>query len=334
MENERRIYLKTGAVLTMDKDSIICESPLGERIYLTAGQQRLLKKLAEYLNRPLAYDLLYTAYANEDHILTYTGGINSNIAKMKRTFPACIRTEIKNTRNLGYRLEGTFMVEETCKSETKSTSYLAELTGEYYGFYLDPLGSGAVLGAYFYIENRGSAASPEMAVAMISGIRSRDMLLSATLRDIFFADTTSYQESFRGYKETLSENDKRCSFSEGTITLDHNLAVLQLHMKNYGKWEIFLDLENYLKGNRKKEEAKDYYRGGLGLVVATNTFHGTYCQRFGMIRNLFIKEHLWTKEDKMTEMLKLLDGSRQADWKPLKLSGWLDKCWYNWMMDT
>lgn len=334
MKNSKYIYLNSGAAIIIEDDILTCADPSGAEIHLTAGQQRLLKKLADNLNRPVTYDSLYAAYASNDQLLIYTGNANSNIAKMKRTFPDCIRRSIKNTRNMGYTLDGAIDTSPKQPLCTNEPLHITELTGNYYGYYLDPLGEGTSLGTYLHIENAGSISEPKMKAYMIFGIRNNQVLLSKELADVFSPDNRNYEEAFRNLKKALSENDKRCSWSEGMVTSDGNLAIIQLNIDNgHGKWELMIDMENYLKCTREKNEDKNYYRGGLGLVLASRTLHGTYCLRLGLIRKSFMKESFGTGHEKMIDMLKVMDGSKQAEWKPLKLSGWLDKCWYNLIMD-
>lgn len=331
MENIKLIRLENGVIIDIRDESLTCTDVDDTTIFLTVGQQKLLKKLADNLNRTVPFDRLYASYATAQQMVCI-GNENSNIAKMKRTFPDCIRSSIKNTRDLGYRLEGTFISSASDILPKVTPSPLAELTGDYYGFYLDPLGNGTLLSAYLHIDNIGSADTPELMAYMISGIRNQQVLCDDNLAKIFTLDTFNYEKYFREYKEMLSENDQRCSWGEGTLSYKDNLALLTLTL-NHGNWEVFIDMENYLKGNRKKENENDYYRGGLGLVLATRTIHGTYCLRMGLVRKSFFKDSLLTDKEKMAEMFKIMDGSRDAEWKPLKLSGWLDKRWYDLIMD-
>lgn len=340
------ISLPNGTKLTIEQNILLCQSPSGELLHLTAGQQKLLRQLAMHLNKPVPFDVLYASYASDCQQLTYIGNINSNIAKMKRTFPDCIKSCIRNIRNIGYCLEGTTV--QTASSPKTEDQFLPiiELAGDYYGYYLDPLGSKALLSAYLHIEAIGTTATqsmqlynaqtevlPQLNAYLVLGIRSEQILLSQELPLIFSSKTANYKEAFQTFKETLNENEKRCSFGQGTVSADGSLAVMKFALTQ-GTFEILIDMDNYIKSNRKKEGMADYYRGGMGISIATRCVHGTYCLRLGLIKTTLFNEKMHADHEKILEMLKISDGSRQADWKPLKLSGWLDKCWYNWILNT
>lgn len=344
MKNFSPIYLQSGVVIALENNRIICRDDDDTVIFLTAGQQKLLKKLAENLNRLVSFDELYAAYASEDQQLTYVGTVNSNIAKMKRTFPNCIRSSITNTRNLGYTLEGSSAPLSEQTEQTETDSPVAELAGDYYGFYLNPLGNASLLNFYLCIRNTGTISYPQMEAYLISGIRDYNILLGDELPRIFSYDTTSAlprkpKEVFEDFRENLSENNKRCTFGEGTITCEANLLNIDLKM-NRGTWKLLLDIEGYLKGHRRKKENKkdnEFYRGGFGLTLACATVDGTYAFRFGLFRKDpektdLMKNFLSTDHPELLEKLQIQDGSRDAEWRPLKLSKTLDKNWYDMIM--
>lgn len=327
MNKSKTIRLANDVIIKIEENTITCIDHNNTIINLTTAQEKLLKKLSDHVNRTVDFQTLYSSYAGEKIYLTDQDIVNSNVTKIMYKIPTVIRTSIKNKRNVGYYLEGRVQNEDTTEF-----SYLTELTGEYYGFYLDPLGDGTLLNAYLHIKNIGTTSSPQIAAYIISGIRNRQILCSNGLTHLFSSNDSNLKQDFEAFKETLSENDKRCSLGIGTVTLENTLAIIDLKM-NHGKWEILLDFENYLKGTRKKKEDKDYYRGGLGLVLASRTIHGTCCLRIGFVRKSFMKNTLCSENKKLLEILKIQDGSRDAEWKPLKLSGFLDKCWYNMIMD-
>lgn len=331
MSHKPKIYLANGVTLHISNGLLTCMDEDDTIIALTAGQQKLLKKLAETPNRPVPFDTLYAAYTNEDQQLTYAGISNSNLAKMKRTFPNCIRPYIKNVRNVGYYLEAAPQPTDSPRESHNDISYLTQLCGDYYGFYLDPLGTGELLSAYFHIETAGNNDAAQLNAFIIFGIRSREVLFSPELRNIFSKNVLDPKTAVEAYKDTLSENDRRFSYGEGMVLCNENMASIVLNM-NRGSFELLLSLENYIKGGRKKEREENFFRGGMGLLISTKTFHGTYCIRMGLVKKEFLKDGFFEKQEEIKRMLKIHDSSETAEWKPLKLSETLDRLWYNLFM--
>lgn len=348
MNNLKKIRLSNGAVLHIEEGIVTCFDRNLHQFELTRGQQKMLHKLADNINHPLTMSILYEAYTGETAHHD-SRGIRDNVSKMKHTLPKCIKTAIKSVRGYGYILEG--VSEDDCnkrmvthqsqpsenfsvsQSADKRTGRFTDLVGDYYGFYLDPLGTGAVLGAYIHIENAGAALEPQLDAYAILGVRSEQVLLCEHISALFSKKGINYKEKFKAFKKTLGDNDKRCSWWQGNVSVDGKLAVIDLEKNSTGaRWKIILDMQEYMKCRRDREKDNDYYRGGLGVVLATRTIHGTICLRFGLVRKTSMKPSIRMSNEEMKLKLKLLDDSKEALWKPLKLSGWLDKHWYDWIM--
>lgn len=329
MNKFKSILLDTNVVITLENNTVTCVNQDGHSIDLKSGQRKLLGKLAENLNQTVAFHALYNAYAANDCKAVSDGSTNSNITKMKFTFPKEIRQCIVSERNEGYRLKGTIISSPIALSE--ETARITELAGDYYGFYLDPVGDGTLLNAYLHIENIGTPQEPQMIARIISGIRNHQVLRDPKLTDIM-SSKVNPQEAFKEFRDGLRENDKRCSFGSGTVRCEDTLAIVELTM-NRGKWELIIDLENYLNGHREKKNKKDFYRGGFGLVLALKGVHGTSCFRIGLVQKDFIKNSLDTGNKRMMEMLKIHDGNQTTAWNPLELDTKLDKHWYSMFMD-
>lgn len=342
MENLQEITLSNGTLLRIEDGMVACWDSDHARIELTRGQNDIVYKLARNLNHRLSMNQLYEAYSGDDASID-NKGISNKVHKMKRSLPKCIRDAIKSVRGYGYQLDGTLGCDmnEHSTSGAREQKYspetqigrVSDLVGDYYGFYLDPLGKRYVLGSYIHIENTGTSDKPQMTAYATFGIRSQEVLLGNQISKIFNGSAQDYYNSFKKFKKGLSDNGRRCSWLQGPLSSDGDLATIHLSSINSREtWTIILDIEEYLRCRRDREKDNDLYRGGLGLVLALRTIHGTISFRLGLVRKSFLKESMIQNSDEMTERLKLLDDSKNAMWKPLKLSGWLDKLWYDWIM--
>lgn len=333
MNKVKTIILPNQIKLSIDENNILtCADTDGTHIFLTAGQEGLLKKLAEAPGRPFPCNVLHASYTTELGQLTFTGNPNSSIAKMKNTFPECIRAYIKNIRNLGYYLEYSSSTVDEPVTSVQEDSPITQLCGEYCCFYLDPLGHGTLLNSYLHIKNEGSKSSPQMTGYIISDIRNREILMSDELTALFTSNNCDYKEAFHAYRDTFSNaNDKRTSYGEGKVIYENPFANIELNM-THGKWTLTITLAKYLKGNRTKDSEKNCYRGGMGLLMASNSFHGTYCLRIGLIKKDFLKDSFFENYKEIVEMLKIQDSSKDAEWKPLQLCENLDGRWYDFFM--
>lgn len=341
MENLLKIVLKGGAILLVNTESqwVRCINRDSEHEHMTRAIQLMICILAQNLNTPVRSLDLYNSYSGEN-ATENSVYIRTAVTKMKRTFPAYIREAVLPERGYGYKLIGDFVPADVQLSERneamnrdqeKGSFY--DLLGDYYAFYLDPLGTGKILGGYVHIEKQIGAESSEMKAYAVLNLRRNEILFSEEVSNIFSQNIQDYRAAFLEYKKTLDKNDQRCTYGEGCISSDGSLAVITLSTNNNGaKWNIIVDLKEYLNCLRSRTNENDLYRGGLGLAFVSRTIHGTSCFRLGLVRKSFIKNSIDLENNYIKSKLKLLDDSKDAMWKPLKLSGWLDKLWYNWMM--
>lgn len=343
MENLQEITLSNGTLLRLEDGMVACWDSDHARISLTRGQNDIVYKLARNLNHPLSMKQLYEAYSGDDASID-NKGISEKIHRMRNTLHPCIRDAIKSVRGYGYQLAGVLgsNINQENTSEFEGVNVdsetqfgrATELIGDYYGFYLDPLGKGSILGAYIHIENIGTRDKPQVTAYAIAGIRSKEVLLGNEIANIFNGPVTNYYNSYKNFKKELSDNDRRCSWFQGTLSSDGELATLHLSSVNSKKsWIIVLNVEEYMRCRRNREKDNDFYRGGLGLVLALKTVHGTISFRLGLVRKSFLNKTMSQNNNEMVNRLKLLDDSKDAMWKPLKLSKWLDKLWYEWIMN-
>lgn len=347
MNNLQQITLNNGTILHVGKGIVTCYDYNRTQVELTRGQQRMVIKLAQKLNCHVSMSELYEGYSG-NVTLVDDRGIRDNVAKMKNTLPVCIKDSIKSVRGYGYKLVGTMekktneniakgirAVSENVHSTENLAGCLSDLAGDYCGFYLDSYGKGLVLGSYIHIENAGTADTPQMTVYAIFGIRDKEVLLESDITQIFNGVPTTYHDSYIKFKKGLSDNDKRCTWLQGALSSDGNLATIHLASRNSHETRIIiLDITEYLRCGREREKENDLYRGGLGLVLAFRTVNGTISFRLGLVRKSFMNHAMLRNSEEMKGRLKLLDDSKDAIWKPLKLSGWLDKLWYDWIMNS
>lgn len=303
---------------------------------LTYSQQQVICKLAENINQPVSYSDLYASYSDPDSDVAVPNDTNTRvtIAKLKATFPYYIRESIASERKIGYKLIAKSMlpIDKSKIGQLENTheghEFLYDLVGDYYGFYLDPLGTGATLATYIHIDQHLNAYA-------ILNIRNDEVLSSNSISTIFCSENQeSYYNSFRKFQKDLDENNQRCSFGEGTVSSDGSISIITLRTPHGRgeKWTIVIDLSNYLLCGRSHSSENDLYRGGLGLVFASRTTNGTMCFRIGLVRKKFFKSFFSLNNAEIKSRLQILDDSRNAIWRPLKLSGFLDKIWYNWIM--
>lgn len=347
MNHLQKIALDNGTILLVGTESVTCVDPDHSQVYLTSGQQKMIARLAQNLNHPVSMSELYEGYSGNPALVD-DKGIPENVAKMKNVLPSCIKKSIKSVRGFGYKLVGTPEKEKSDDKDSGAaisfgsiqnsgnlTNRLPELVGDYCGFYLDPFGKGNILGAYIHIENTGTAENPQMAAYAIMGMRDKELLLGSEIAQVFRNHRPNYHSAYSEFKKGLSVNDKRCIWLEGTLSLDGDLVFIHLASnKSSETWTIILDIAEYLRSDRDRENENDLYRGGLGLALAIKTVHGIICFRLGLVRKSFMNDAMIHNNEELKDRLKLLDDSKDAGWKPLKLSNWLDKLWYDWFMNA
>ena len=325
MNQRKELTLITGVHLLIDRSSLLCYDADDSEIVLTRGQELLLKKLADHANHAVSMSDLYEAYSGDTATIDDIG-IRDNIAKMKNTLPACIKHSIKSVRGYGYKLmTKQFSPTYTGENEdntTEKSENPAGLIGDYFGFLLDPVGNGSVLGAYFHIEkaNRNS-----LSVSAVLGIRDTNMLLSQDLVDVFSSEKADYHQNFKEFIDRHSTNNKRCFWAEGDLQCHNAVAELRLKTPIDARWNIWLNLSRFLE--RDKHDSHYTYKGGLGFAVAATPSYGTFCCKFGLVRTSYLTQPQKLSDPELKSMLQL---SSIHDFSPLLLDIQKDRYWYNW----
>lgn len=322
MKSPQIIVLDNGATVYVTEDQVTYE-PCGEADRFTVSMQRVIMKLAQNLNRYVTYRELHEVYdgrAMED--------MGRNLQRMKDKMPPAIKGAIQTKNGLGYRLVGTAV--DTPRQETFTGESPAQLAGDYYGFFLDPVGSGSVLGGYLRIEEGEDPRASELPVSGVLGIRSDSVLFSEELAGIFAEAPANRYAQYQDFHRACSPNDRRCFWGEGRIRLVKNAAELTLTTPKGAKWTVMIDLSNYLGGGRGRYPGEDgNYRGGKGIFAALSTQYGTLAGKFGMIRKSFCKPEISLKNPDLQEMLKM---THQSETTPLMVLPIEDNYWYNWFM--
>lgn len=338
MDNRRIIVLREGT-LTIGDGYVLGVDSLGNELDITPARQQILRALADNLNHPVKYEVLFRAYSG--NVIGYRREL---VVDLIHGMPQCIKSAIKNQRNVGYRLIGEIKSDATSNYVLKeqqphitneiTTNHAKEeclsvLVGDYYGFFLDPTGTGAALGAYIRV---GSCTEESgLVVNAVLGIRTDAVLYDDVVNQVFLGEGKEYFAQYERFREMLSENDKRCFWGSGQVRFVKNAAEFTLITPRNAKWTIMIDIGNYLGGGRSRHSGDDgKYRGGLGVYAALSTQYGTFCGRFGIVRREFHNSlRMSLKNSELQEMLKL---SRVDDRKPLSTSPQEDNYWYSWFM--
>lgn len=320
MKNPQIVTLENGTVLCIEKDQVTYE-PCAPGDKFTVSMQRVVIELARNLNRYVPYEQLHEVYegrACED--------MGRNLQRMKEKMPPAIKGAIKTKNGLGYQLAGT---PADPRIQPPGNQGPALLAGDYYGFFLDPVGSGQVLGGYIRIEKGECDRDTEMSVSAVLGIRSDCILFGEGVADIFSAEPADRYAQFRSLHARCSPNDRRCFWGEGTVRLVKTFAELTLTTPKGAKWTVMLDLDNYLSGGRGSDPGENgKYRGGKGIYMALATQYDTFSGKFGIIRKNFRKNQIGLKDPKLQALLQTgTDGIL-----PLRVTPIEDNYWYNWFM--
>ncbi len=337
----------TGIILYVTDTDFRCVDRNQGEVTLTSGQRKFLRKLACNVNCTVSYQALYEAYS-KTNVDGDDSAIPGYVIRMRDSFRDPprdqIKRSIKSVRREGYRLLGTkhpWNAPESAISGNPDLSVckmgrISDLAGDYYGFYLDHWGRAKVRCAYLHIENNGSTDAPDLKAYAILGIRNTDLLLHKGIPELFRQNGQYHREAFREFKRPLRDNDKRCYWGEGHVAISRDMVVISLTTKEdgSGKWHMILDIGNYLKCGRERISESDRYRGGLGLAVKLSEVHGSICFRFGMIQKSFGRKVVENHWEEIPGRLRLTEDVENAQWKPLRLSKWLDQEWYEWMMGS
>lgn len=240
MKNLKEITLSNGIILRIEGNMLWGFDEKRRPIEFTPAQRKILHRLALNLNYPVSAMDLYESYSDQGAQVD-DKGIRDNVAKIKNTILDSVKSSVKPVRGYGYKLIGTqnHQIENslsvhteampiTARSPVESAGHFSDLTGDYYGFYLDPLGTKSILSTYIHIENIGTVACPQLTAYAVFGIRSNEVLMGDDLSQVFIGPSEGYHDAFTTFKHTLSDNGKRCSWLCGPICADGTIVNIQL----------------------------------------------------------------------------------------------------------
>lgn len=333
MEDLRTIKLSNGTVLMIGDQFLICKDSEGVEVRLSVEKQRIIKALADHLNYPVTKEELYQAYTQGDNLYN-----SERVVGMIYNMPACIKANIVTERGVGYRLAGNWVQDapngqlprEQMTHGSGENIPLNRFSGDYYGFFLDPSGTGSVVGGYMHMDEANDEHPTELDVTAVLTVRSDKVLFSEAFSEAFHAETEQRYDRYEAFRKDLSENDRRCFWTKGKLNMINSTAELTLIATNNAKWTFFIEIDNYLKSNRqRKGPGHGSYRGGLGIFVAVSTQYNTCAGKIGIIHKDFCPKNLSLKNGQMQELLKLSEKDGRI---PLRIDQREDNQWYSWFM--
>jgi hypothetical protein len=241
-------------------------------------------------------------------------------------------------RGVGYRLSGNWaqddqnlqLPREQMMEMSGGNIPLKQFSSDFYGFFLDPSGTGSVVGAYIHVDEANCEHPTELDVTAVLTVRSDEVLFSEAFFEVFHAEAAQRYARYEAFRKGLSENDRRCFWAKGKLNMINSTAELTLIAANNAKWTFFIEIDNYLKSNRqKKGSGHGNYRGGLGIFVAVSSQYNTCAGKFGIIHKDYCPPNLSLKNGQMQELLKLSEKDGRI---PLQIGPREDNQWYSWFM--
>lgn len=334
------LYLKEGGYLEISGHDVAYLDGSGKRGHLTPAQQTILAMLARDVGKTISYEALYEGYSGMKDT-----GVNQEVAKIVTRMPKEVKACVRCTTRRGYRLDpsqfdtkapNTFKQQINKKEIFQDPDHVSsgdnwthKLIGDYYGFFLDSVGDGAVLGIYLSISAQDREPYPEIVAKGVLGIQSDHVFLSDDLRAIFSREQEHCYEQYADLKSHFSVNDQRCFYGEGKVSARGTVAAIMLRTASGSDWTILMDMDKYLDV-RRHQKGSDYpYRGGMGLIIALTGAHGKFCCRCALVRKEFMRSAIKLSNPDIRDMLKISDD---INWSPLELDVRLDREWYNWFM--
>lgn len=199
------------------------------------------------------------------------------------------------------------------------------LIGDYIALYLDPSGSGDVLGMFLRIEENEHS---NIVAHAIHKLRNLESLVDIDINNLFTGNIENNLEQFRNQYQSKRKNSEY--FSGSVNSMGYRVTINLITEKGVPQCQILMDLKGYWE---VKSTHFDGYRGGLGIAVTTNA-RGSQCMRMGLVRKSLATKAFLSNRDNVREFLKITAGSSHSMWNPLRLSKNLDSQWYNALMNN
>lgn len=190
------------------------------------------------------------------------------------------------------------------------------LTGEYYMLYPDSKGNDYLQGGYLHIQN----CVGQMVVHAILGVRN-----NADFKSIpsIFAGESKYFANFD--IENFENIDGRNLFT-GVLekNSDYVVAITLDSVIDKDRWQIVLNIKDFMIHPRDDSKEENLYRGGMGLLVGGRT-NDISASRIVLIRkSLYLEKYM----NLDSSDIKVYLGSKQQ----VRLTEQSDYEFYQWLI--
>lgn len=324
----KRILLQSGCYIEFSSKSVRFYSSNGEELDEVRADSSIAKILAELLKTPgkiVDYDVLFPVTRKAlSHRISKTPPqvVSSAVSKL----PEEVKKDIVNKRNEGFKI----LLADGAEPYYRTHGEIQDMCGEYYALYLDPATkdpNGQILQAFIRVYPDGSSESKMAAVAILR-IQSLELLNNIASE---FARDSDFFSRFDEYHSTLDSTDQDCFLMSGEVkNCGQNVVAITLQNQSgateiIDRWNIVLNLKDYMVDTRQRTSGDEYYRGGAGLIVGGWTKWGIISSHIVLIR-----------KPQNTKNAKLL---KHEDVRPfllatnhVRVDETLDKAFYIWLM--
>ena len=324
----KRIYLLHGCYIDFSNKSVRFYSSKHEELCEVRTNSAVVKILEELLKCPgkiVDYDVLYNA----------TRGIHSHDTKKTNAQVVCsainplpedIKRDLPNKRNEGYKI----MLADGAEPYYRTCGEIEDICGDYYALYLDPAATnqtGQILQAFIRIYP-DKAHNSKMAATAVLRIRSLELLNSIAEA---FTKSDDFFSRFDEYYATLDSAEHDCFLMSGEV-IDCGQNVVSIALKNklgtkevIDRWNIVLNLKDYMVDARPRTSEDEYYRGGAGLMIGGWTKWGIISSQIVLIRKPrnTTEAKLLKHEDVLPFLIAL---------NHVRVDERIDKSFYIWLM--
>lgn len=236
---------------------------------------------------------------------------------MRDKIPKRIRASMHTHTNCGYALiikESTPLPNREITEGTIPVELL-QLSGDYYAFYPGKF-ENQILGAYIHIQQSENYMIAH-AVLGITDIEDFKKVPSIfTVESDFFSQINYDIFSRIDRRNLFSGKIEKCSNHVITITLDSTFDC--------DRWQVALNLKDFLEHPREYTNDLDLYRGGLGIKLG-GWAGEIAASRIALIRkSLYVPKYMGLDSDDIKEYLK--SSSR------VYITEQADHEFYQWLM--
>ena len=324
----KKVFLQNGSYIAFTSKSVRFyssnEEELGEfraNHSVVKILQVLMKAPGRIVNNEVLYEATRTVHSHEIK-KSHPQVVSTAISKL----PRAITANIINERNEGYKILLADDAEPFCRTKGE----LQDLIGDYYAFYLDPAaknGEGKLLEAFIRIYQENTKDT-KMAATAILRIHSTKILSEVAKRS---SEGVSIFTQFEKYHASLDSANRDCFLVNGEVKdCGQNVVAITLQNKSgsnevIDRWNIVLNLKDYMLDTRQRVNDDDLYRGGAGMMIGGWT-------KWGMIANQIVLIRKPKSEDKLQALNEgdILPFLRMEN--HVRLDETIDKEFYIWVM--